>query len=107
MIRGFMIHSESWYADNVKLDKDVIDEITLGLYNKGGGGTGGEMTVSWIDIGEDKPSAQIGVSDDAFHLFKEFDDLFSTLPYKKGIQIEEFKEYLGCLGFKDLTKRGK
>ena len=106
MIRGFFIHSESWYADNVKLEKNITEEIMLGLYNEGGAGTGGEMTVIWIDAGKEKPFAQLGIPDDAFHLFNEFEDLFKALTYKKGIQKEDFIELLKTLGFVDLTKRG-
>lgn len=106
MIRGFFIHSESWYADNVKLEENVTEEIMLGLYNEGGAGTRGEMTVSWIDAGDVKPFARLAISDDAFHLFDEFKDLFKALTYKKGIQKEDFIELLKTLGFVDLTNRG-
>lgn len=107
MIRGFFIHNESWYANRVPLEKGVTDEITLGLYNEGGAGTAGEMSVSWIDIGDVKPYAKLEIPDDFFHLLNQFSDVFKALADKGRIQPEGFKELLKDLGFTDLTKRGR
>ena len=104
--RGFVQLSRAWYADSSLRRQEIIDEVMFGFYGEnGGGGTTGEMSMTWTELGG-KIVPQLGVFDDAWHALGEFKDLIVLMAGvdDKNISPEKFCEMLLACGFKDNTK---
>ncbi len=107
--RGFMILSESWYADANLKNAKYIDEIMFGLYpGDGNEGTSGEMAMKWFDLQEGHPFApRLEVFDDSWKILASFKDVIAKLAQVDGQNItpKQFAKLLTESGFRDLTKR--
>ncbi len=105
MKRGFHWLSQAWHAKPNLANSKYKDEIHIGLYEEGGG-TGGEFSVQWFELGG-KLCPRIALYSDSWKLFKEFSDLFEYLPKfnEKDPSPLEFAAALDCLGFEDMTIR--
>jgi hypothetical protein len=109
-IRGFYIHTESWWheANQKILDKrNAVENIQFGLYYKDGG-CDFEMAADWIKIGPGENSAlEICFFEDSFLAFIEFSDVFNELArlHNRNPSKETFISVLVACGFEDLTKR--
>ena len=55
MIRGFHILSQAWYADanlRGKFPAKFLDDVTFGMFDEDNdGGTTGEMSLKWYELG--------------------------------------------------------
>lgn len=112
MIRGFIILSQSWYADANLRGARYVDEVNFGMYAADeDGGTTGEMSVKWYDLGggilNDKPVPKLECFDDAWATLVMFSDVIAELGKVDNANItpDEFAEILKGCGFKDMTKR--
>lgn len=91
---------------------DTRDTINIGLYPEDSSepGTEGEFSVTWVGFShviiDKKPRAQLRVFQDTWKMFAEFQDLISEMARVGGekIQVEEFRELLLRLGYKDFTR---
>lgn len=111
MIRGFYHLSEAWYAEaNFKDRTDgMVDNINIGFYSPdGNGGTTGEFTVRWAELGG-KLVPQLCVFDDAWEALTYFSDLLRDMAVidNGNISPKGFCIILKRLGIKDLTPREK
>jgi hypothetical protein len=113
-IRGFYIHTESWWHEANKgiLDsRGVVENIQWGLYYRDGG-CGLSIAADWHDLDNRKPPAlRIDVFDDSFQAFVVFKDVFEELGYfdsENGLRTMEKEQFISILvacGFEDLTER--
>lgn len=117
-IPGFYWLSQSWYRESAKPhDKDIVDEIMIGLYYKEGG-CKGELKMEWVAIQADKPAVpHLCAFSDSWSLFKEIPALLTVLGKAKRVETKRIQEVAEDLtpsefarlllkhGFKDLTKR--
>jgi hypothetical protein len=99
--RGYHWTSRAWYADACRRP-DITDEVTFGLYCTDGGTTG-EMTMKWVDLGP-YAAAQLCVFNDAWKVLASMTDLIGALGrLGEHVTAEQFCAVLRNLGFKDLT----
>ena len=109
-IRGFYIHSESWYHEANKRtleNRGVVENIMFGLYYKNDGADF-EVSANWHDLGGKSPLAlRIDIFEDAFQAFTEFSDVFGMLTeyHGKNPTKQQFVNILKSCGFEDLTER--
>ena len=105
-IRGFYIHSESYYAKSACLRDNLEEEIMFGMYDDNDQGCAYELTARWHSLSHG-PSIRIDVFYDAFKAFYDFKALFEDLADRHDDMLtkDEFVELLKKHGFKDLTKR--
>lgn len=98
--RAFHWSAKAWYAKA----NDSYDEINFGMYDLKGGGTSGEMTMKWIDLGN-RSVPQLQVFDDSWSALTLFNDVIVELGKRDSecISQEEFVEILKGCGFKDAT----
>lgn len=106
------IHTtKAWYADHISvLDANVVDEVMIGLYERGGG-TEGEFAVKFHMLGHNDVVPRIEIFQDAWGLFTEFSELFQILanlddqesPETTIRSGEQLIKILDDLGFKDHT----
>ena len=103
--RGFFNLRESWYSRPVMFDKNITDELVLGLYYENGGGY--EMSIVWKDIGMGRSVAQLRAFDDSWKVLASFGDLIAKLAEydNANINVQEMMEVLKSLGFVDKTNR--
>ncbi len=106
MIRGFHILSQAWYADANLRGARWLDDVIFGLYDEENGGTDGEMSVKWYDLGG-RIVPKLECFDDAWATLVEFTDVITMLGNKDGQNItpDKFAEILLSRGFRDLTVR--
>lgn len=98
-IRGYHRYNKSWYAQpNEKIT------VGFGLYHKDGG-TSGEMSMAWYELGKDL-CARLESFEDSWSVLSTFPDLIEELSKVDSglIQEEDFVEILNKCGFKDLTQ---
>lgn len=103
-VRGFYHLAEAWYAE-VNHSSEYTDEVNFGLFAIEGGTTG-EMTVSWKELGG-KSVPELRVFDDGWSVLATFTDLiveFGKLD-DQNITPKEFCALLLRLGFEDQTPR--
>jgi hypothetical protein len=104
-IRGFYHLSEAWYGPANLPNENVVDEVTFGHFAPEGG-TSGEMSIKWYDLGS-KVYLCLECFDDAWSSLSTFTDLIVEIGKLDGEKPtpKEFCELLIRLGFKDLTPR--
>ena len=102
-IRGFHHLSKAWYGPANLKNSEVIDEITLGLYHPDGG-TSGEMSIRWSDLGG-KSVPRLVVFNDAWSALAQFKDVIKTLAAwdSDDTTPSEVAAVLTECGFTDLT----
>ncbi len=99
--RGFIWSSRAWYA---RVGVDCDHQLSFGMYSEGGGTTG-EMTMVWHDIGGTM-TPRLECFDDAWHALHAFSDLLAKMAEvdNKSISEERFMEMLKECGFEDMTQ---
>lgn len=104
MIRGFYWLSKAWYADANLHGREFKDDITFGYYDEQDGGTTGEMSMCWYELGG-KVSPKLEVFDDAWSALSAFTDVIARMGEldNQNITPAQFAEELKALGFTDLT----
>ena len=104
-IRGFILLSEAWYAHANLRGSDVIDEVSFGHYALEGGTTG-EMSVRWSELGG-KKVPKLECFDDGWHSLSTFTDLIAEMGNidNENITPKDFCSLLTRLGFADMTPR--
>ena len=75
--RGFTNCGEAYYHKSLGFSNGVVGEVFLGLC-AGGGGTKGEMSMVWIELGG-KNVPQLKVFDDAWAVLASWPDLLAEL----------------------------
>ena len=109
MQRQYIHMSEAWYADSALRLGDMVDEVSFGLYAPADGGTTGEMTVRWIEIGQPsgRPAPKLGVFCDGWNALATFGDVIARLAEvdDQDISPAEFCAILTECGFIDNTPR--
>lgn len=97
-IRGYYRCSKAWYAD-----KNRDAEITIGMYDPEGG-TSGEFSVEWKELGG-KIVMQLKAFDDSWSALACFPDLLAGMANMDSEKISEveFANLLTALQIKDLT----
>lgn len=109
-VRGFHHYSTaSYYEPIVKstgVDPEHLDSITIGFYSESTGGTLGEFSLVWKELGG-KKAVVLRVYDDAFEVLNEFLDLVVWLKdYNNAdLQPSQVIKMLLAHGVKDFTKR--
>jgi hypothetical protein len=100
-IRGFVWANKAWYAKYNNIKNGLIH---FGIYSSQGGTTG-EMSVEWIEIG-DENIPRLNVFNDAWKTLAEFKDIIDALGRMNGKKITDadFVKILLDYGFTDLTK---
>lgn len=96
--RAFHWSTKAWYQL-----PGSAQEINFGMYHLEGGTTG-EMSMRWVDLGNEF-SPQLRVFCDAWHALSLFPDLVEILGQHddENITQEQFVEILLQCGFEDLT----
>jgi hypothetical protein len=107
MIRGFHWLSQAWYASAFSVGRESTDEVSFGFYDSTDGGTTGEMTMHWYDLGTAGITPRLEVFDDAWDALYWCPDVLAALAERDNQDITpvQFCEMLNRLGFADLTKR--
>lgn len=108
MVRGFYHFANAWYSKDWKKNKRFIDDIYIGMYEESGaGGSAGEFSIVWEDLGGSTAS-YIRLFNDGWHLLSEFKDLFERLSkLSNKVTPEKICKILIELGFKDFTPTEK
>ncbi len=96
--RAFHWSNKAWYVD-----RKGNPSITFGMFHKDGG-TSGEMTVEWINLGG-KTTPQLLCFDDAWSALGLFTDLIMKMAEvdSEDISQECFVKILKECNFKDIT----
>lgn len=105
-VRAFTVLSRSWYADANLCNAQYREDITFGLYHSDGG-TSGEMSARWYDLGSTNPLAmRLEIFDDSFTALASFNDVIQALAEldDQNITPEMFCDILKKCGFADHTK---
>ena len=99
-VRGFYRSSKAWYA----MDERDID-VMFGMYHPDGGTTG-EMSMRWHDLGPGRLVPRLEVFCDAWDALQEFTDVLAVLAEhdSEDITEEEFVSILQAHDVQDLTK---
>jgi len=112
MKRQFTILSESWYNDACLKDATFKDEVMFGLYGEDSdkGGTTGEMSIRWYNLGsryDSKLIPQLAVFDDAWANLATFKDVLDEMAKvnNQNITVRQFIDILVKCGFEDITER--
>lgn len=103
-IRGFYHLAEAWYAD-ANRSSTYTDEVNFGLFSPEGG-TSGEMSVKWQELGGESVP-QLQAFDDGWSALSMFPDLIAWMADKDSEKVtpKQFCEILLHLGFHDMTPR--
>ena len=104
--RAFVHTGEAWYGKS-SLCEGEVDVVHFGLYAvQDGGGTSGEMSVTWTLLGG-KVVPQLTVFDDAWDALAQFSDLLSEMAKVDNQQVSaaQFCDMLRRCGFLDITER--
>jgi hypothetical protein len=104
-VRGFYHLSEAWYGSANLQTANFTDEVLFGMYHPEGG-TDGEMSVRWSELGS-KSVPRLQVFDDAWSMLASFTDLLAAMGKHDNecITPKAFCALLLGLGFQDLTPR--
>lgn len=104
--KEFVVLSEAYYANApanraVREGRNVVHDLSF--YD----GSGGEIIVQWIDLGNAGLSPQITAFDDSWKMFETQRGLFDDLANLKvsNPTIKQFVAILRRRGFKDVTPR--
>ena len=103
-VRAFYWCSQAWYAEANGYTR-YNDKINFGMYHKDGG-TDGEMSVKWIELGNGL-CPKLEVFDDAWKILSEFSDVIDKLAQVDGLNVspDEIVNILLECGFQDFTPR--
>ena len=103
--RQFIQLSKSRYAEANLKDKDIQDEIILGFYHKDGGTTG-EFSIKWIQLGNKFTPKVEMLNDYSWSLFQGFKDLFEAMVKLDNTEItpDKFVIFLEKLGIENATE---
>ncbi|CAM5998710.1 unnamed protein product [Sphagnum balticum] len=108
--RSFVHYSEAYYSKVIPPIPDTVDEVNFGL-SCDGGGTHGEMTMIFTELGG-KIVPQLRVFDDGWDVLLGFADVLAELSLvgakhmgEPSITPKQFCEILLRCGFKDSTDR--
>lgn len=99
--RAFIRPNRAWYSTTEK-----ENEVNFGMYDDEGG-TSGEMTMAWVQLGLGGRSVpQLQVFDDAWSALASFGDLVQELGRADGENISpsEFVDILIKCKFRDKTE---
>lgn len=104
--RAFIHLKDSWYGNHILSKHDYLDEVTFGLYDETDGGTIGELSMNWYEIGNDIVPV-LKVYNDAFRVMNDFSDILQTLSDYNEVNFipKQFCEILNNHGFTDATER--
>lgn len=102
-IRTFVLLSEAWYK-SVR-EADLVDEVMFGL-DSPGGGTSGEMSVRWKELGGNNVP-KLEVFDDGWSALATFPDVIEEMGKmdNENITPKQFCSLLLSCGFHDKTPR--
>ena len=102
----FVISQEAWYAA-----PDTRVEIYVSL-DAPGGGTVGEFSFRWVDLGRTPPAPRLEIFDDAWRALVEIESrtdgrFLEGLAARDGrnLPVAEIARWLKSLGFADTTSR--
>ena len=103
--RGFIWHSQAWYAKSSPLNENVTDELNIGFYHPEGG-TSGEFCIQWEEL-SGKVVARLMAFDDSWSALAKMPELIEYMESVDdlNIPISEFVDKLLNLGFTDNTAR--
>ena len=101
-VRAFYWSSHAWYAKANGYTR-YNDEINFGMYHKDGGTTG-EMTIKWQELGGNLVP-KLAVFDDAWKILSEFKDVIDELGKVNNLNVspDEVVNILLKCGFQDFT----
>lgn len=109
--RTFVHTGAAWYAESALSDRTYADQLTVSMAAKLGG-TRGEFSVAWYDVGGDS-SPRLEVFGDAWAALAAMPDLLAALaqldhartPFMRPQRVTpaQFIELLKGLGFEDRT----
>lgn len=104
-IKGFSWHSQSWYGPSQPLEDSIIDQLHIGFFHREGGTTG-EFTIAWRNLGP-YVTPQLMAFDDGWDALSQMPELIALMANvdNKHISIGRFVENLKILCFEDLTNR--
>ena len=102
-IRGYFRTSKAWYAQSYAATGTPL-RVSFGMYAPDGG-TLGDMSMVWVQIGNELVP-QLQCFDDAWEALSLFSDLLQKMAEVNDACITEaqFVEMLDSCGFRDLTK---
>lgn len=97
---AYVVNHEAWYHQH--LPAQMQDQSINVQSASTGGGVAWEFEVERVpDIG-----IRLGMFDDSWDAFTEYPDLFRELQaLGKGTNLDEIRDVLDRLGFKDITQR--
>ena len=101
--RQFIHLSRAWYGD-VNLAKDeAIDQMSIGYYHPGGGTTG-EFSIEWLQVGGE-PTPRLQAFEDSWDALWGFKDFLKALKTLDGTNPtpEEIGKVLLACGIEDAT----
>lgn len=103
--RGFIWTSQAYYAKTALATRDVLDNITIGMYHPEGGTTG-EFTIEWTELGG-RECAQLKAYDDSWSALQLFGDVLAKVAEHDdaGLTPAQLAELLLSCGVVDLTDR--
>lgn len=101
--RKFINLSRAWYGDANLRGSEVLDEITIGFYHPDGGTTG-EFTIRWIELGGEI-TPMLCSYDDSWDALWQFRDVLKKMVAKDGENPSptEMCELLESCGIEDAT----
>lgn len=101
--RAFVRFSQAWYASANPRSPDTVEEVNFGMYHPDGG-TDGEMSMRWVDLGT-SVAALLECFSDGFAVLSGFRDVIDAVAKEPGLAPDRFCELLLGLGFEDATPR--
>jgi hypothetical protein len=109
-VRGFYHLSEAWYGPANLRHSEIVDRIGIGIYNVTGGGTPGEFSIEWHNLGGGGVCPRLQVFGSTWKIFYEsFHDLAKALATlgHNATPAEIAKLLRDELGVEDLTPRDR
>jgi hypothetical protein len=101
--RTFVHIGRAWYG-RTRLPSDrEVDVVYFGLSSEGGG-TCGEFSMKWIDLGNHGPTPLFGAFDDSWRALPHIQDVLNALAKRRSATPAEFCALLVECGFKDETE---
>ena len=101
--RGYYQRSRAWWGEGNQ-ERDVVDQVTFGLYYPDGG-TDGELMVRWLAVGQ-SVFPQLTVFHSSWRILAAFADVLAILGKLEDTEVspKKFCAMLQALGFEDRTK---
>jgi hypothetical protein len=108
---GYYIATQAYHYDSNRLKLPIVENIMFGEYNVEGGGTFGEMSMTWYKFQDHKPwAARLQVFDDAWDVFRRIQEIHGLSSFMFRYYGDtsptpgDFVKYLDAEGFTDLTQ---